>query len=191
MSDEFDIYGDADTGDVAAAQGDGMGDAAAAAAPGSAGDGLPGYPVEGHPDWRSGVFRSGRGLLGMARTSDLVARPGDDARLMQVSDPVLDWEQNSWRWNDPEALAYDLDRKQRQLAEANALAGAATAVRVGQGQLDKYKPSTGIGVGSSPLARAASLGLGAYMKFGEAPRIQGEIDALQARLNQLRSESKT
>lgn len=165
----------------------------------SAGDGLPGYPVEGHPDWRAGLFGPGGGILGMARVSDLAARPssGDqapfagqgDRRLMRVSDPVLDWEQNSWRWNDPQAIAYDLDRKQRQLAEANVLATAGGLVGYGQRRLDKNKPSTGIGVGSSPAAKAAVAGVSAYMHFMEAPRLKQEIDALQTRLNQLRPQT--
>jgi hypothetical protein len=48
----------------------------------SAGDGLPGVPVDGYPGWRAGVPGASN-LLGLVRTSDLVARPGDDppARL--------------------------------------------------------------------------------------------------------------
>jgi hypothetical protein len=178
MSDDDEVYGDTDPNTLPAVD-DGQG--------ASAGDGLPGYPVDGHPDWRAGVPRSGNGVLGMARVSDLVARPGQgDARMTPVSDPVLEWEQNSWRWNDPEAIAYDLDRKQRQLAEAKTVGNAAGIVGLGQRGLAKIKPTTGIGVATSLPATVAATGVGLYMHKVEAPRIEEEIKALQSRLNQLR-----
>lgn len=68
--DEDDIYGDTDPNNI-------PDDDAAADQNASAGDGMPGYPVGGSPGWRAGAFGSGNGLLGMARVSDLVARPGD------------------------------------------------------------------------------------------------------------------
>jgi hypothetical protein len=192
MSDGYadDVYGDTDTNNLPVGQ---------AGQDTNAGDGLPGYPVDGHPAWRAGMLGSGGGLLGMAQVSDPAAQPaGDDQapfaeygdpRLMRASDPVLDWEQNSWRWNDPEAIAYDLDRKKRQLEEANFLATAGGLVGYGQGKLDKYKSSTGIGVGSSPAARAAVGGVTAYMHFMETPRLQNEIEVLQTRLNQIRPQT--
>lgn len=105
MSD--DAYGDTDRDDRAQDQ---VGKDTAA------GDGLPGVPVDGLPGWRAGVFGSNGGMLGMARVSELVARPQGGAAAYgpgglqptRVSDPVLDWEQDSWRWNDPEAIAFDL-----------------------------------------------------------------------------------
>ena len=48
----------------------------------SAGDGLPGYPVDGQPGWRAGAFGSGDGLLGMTRVSNLLARPGNGSAAM-------------------------------------------------------------------------------------------------------------
>jgi hypothetical protein len=50
MSD-WDFYGDADPNNV---RDGGRQDA-------RAGDDLPGYPLDGHSGWRSGVFRFGRG----------------------------------------------------------------------------------------------------------------------------------
>lgn len=208
MSDEFDIYGDADTGDVADAQWDG-GPTAAAAFPNPEGDDLPGFPVDGHPQWRAGIFGSGRGLLGMARVSDLVARPranapatlqfgtdqandGRDPRLQTVSDPVIDQELSSWRGNDP-AFAYDIDRKKRQLAESQALSLGSFGGSVAQqalADMAKVAPSAEALGFASPLAWAG-IGLGGYMGFVEAPRIQGEIDAMQTRLDELRNRPKT
>jgi len=176
MSEEYDdeVYGDTDPRNLP--------DDAGQTTPG--GDGLPGYPVDGHSDWRAGVLGPGRGLLGMARVSDLVARPsgGDQApyasqgnpQLMRVSDPVMDWERNSWRWNDPEAIAYDLDRKQRQLAQAQTMANGVEAF----GAASEFLP---IPKGAG-LATAAA---GAYMGHVEAARIQKEIDALKARQDEL------
>lgn len=193
MSDDDDIYGDTDPNNMPDA---GAGQNA------SAGDGLPGFAVDGHPDWRAGAFGSGQGLLGMARVSDLVARPGDntpatapfgmdqpagqgDPRLQQVSNPVLDQERNSWRWNDPTALAYDLDRKKRQLAQAQTMSGASDAATWGQLALQG-----GLKLGSLP-AGAAIAGVGQYMNYVEAPMLQEEIRAIQSRLNQLAARSGT
>jgi hypothetical protein len=159
----------------------------------SASDGLQGYPLDGQTGWRAGAFRAGAGLLGMARVSDLVARPGDgQAQLMPVSDPVMDWEQNSWRWNDPEAIAYDLDRKKRQLAEAQRINDGADAVSGGQLGLGVYgKVARGAAMAESLGLSAGTYVLGQYMNRAEIPRIQGEIDAMQTRLNQLRGGSRT
>lgn len=55
----------------------------------SAGDGLPGVPLDGHPGLRAGVFGTGKGLLGMARVPDLLARRGDDQPFGGVGDPRL------------------------------------------------------------------------------------------------------
>lgn len=73
MSDDdfsYDPYGDTDANNV---PDDGSGEDA------SAGDGLPGVPVEGHPGWRAGVFSAGRNLLGLVPTSRLVADSADGA----------------------------------------------------------------------------------------------------------------
>jgi hypothetical protein len=177
MSDDDDLYGDTDANNVP------DGDAGQDAAPGN----LPGYPVGGHPDWRAGVSGPGRGLLGMARASDLVAQRSredqasfagqSDPRLMRVSDPVMDWERNSWRWNDPTAIAYDLDRKQRQRAQAQTMANGVEAF----GAASEFLP---IPKGAG-LATAA---VGAYMGHVEAERIQKEIEALKARQDQLTAD---
>jgi hypothetical protein len=70
MSDDYagEFYGDTDTNnlpDGAAAQG------------ASAGDGLPGYPVDGQSSWRAGAFGSGAGLLGLIKVSDPAGGQGD------------------------------------------------------------------------------------------------------------------
>jgi hypothetical protein len=182
MNDDDDIYGGTDSHN---ASDGGAGEDT------SAKDGLPGYPVDGHPDWRAGVPGAGNGVLGMARVSELAPRStGDnqatlagqgDPRLMRVSDPVLDWEQNSWRWNDPDAIAYDLDRKRRQLAEAQTLSGASNAADWGQiGAAALWR------LGSVPFA-AANAAVGQYASNIAAPRLQNEINALQSRLDQLRA----
>ena len=189
LSDE--VHGDTDPSNLSD---DDSGDQGApATGQTSAGDGLPGYPAGGDPGWRAGVFGSGDGLLGMAKVSDLVARPGDEAAVLQpVSDPVMDQERNSWRWNDPEALAYDLDRKQRELAEAKGVASFLGGVGDGQtaaSLLGKwFKP---IGALANPEAGAAGLALGTYMGSVEAPRIQSEINAMQNQLRQLGNGAKT
>jgi hypothetical protein len=187
MSDDYDdeVYGDTDSRNLP----DG-----AAGQTTSAGDGLAGYPMDGHPDWRAGVFGSGNGLLGMARASDLVARTSSedhlpfagqgDPRLMRVSDPVTDWERNSWRWNDATAIAYDLDRKKRQLAQAQTLSGASNAADWGQ-----IGAAALMDLGSAPFA-AANAAVGQYMSNLEAPRLQNEINALQSRLDQLNANPR-
>lgn len=203
MSDYHD-YGDTDPNNIPDGE---QNVAASVSGPGPTppSDGLPGSQVDGHPAWRVGVFASRRNVLGLVPASNLAARDDialetslsgasramsgglGDPRLMRVSDPVLDQEQNSWRWNDPDALTYDLDRKQRQLAEARNLATAAGLVGKGQSALAGARAATGVGILSTLPATAASAGVGFYMKNVEAPRIQGEIDVLQGRLNQLRA----
>lgn len=118
---------------------------------------------------------------------------GGDPRLQTVSDPVLEQEQNSWRWNDPEALAYDIDRKKRQLGDAQGMAGALGAAGSGQtvaGLLGKWGLKT-VGELANPEAGVAGLALGTYMGAVEAPRIQSEIDAMQARLDQLMNRTNS
>lgn len=205
MSDDYDYYGDTDPNNMPGDDDGGGQDAAPSPAPQpaptSALDGLPGVPVDGHPGLRAGVFGSGNGLLGIARVSDLVARPGDGApatlqlaadRAPTISDPVLDWEQNSWRWNDPDALAYDLDRKQRQLEDAKRIidgTDVATGGQLGLGVAGKIMH--GVDIADSLGLAGGTYLLGQYMSRSEIPRIQGEVDAIQARLNELRRGSKT
>jgi hypothetical protein len=78
MSDDYDdeVYGDTDTNSL-------PDDDTGQGAP--AGDGLPGYPINGRPDWRAGVSGSGNGLLGMARVDQTPVRAGDPTVLL-VSD---------------------------------------------------------------------------------------------------------
>lgn len=65
MSDDYDygydVYGDTDPNNVP--NGGGGQDT-------TAGDGLPGFPVDGYPEWRAGVFGAGNGLLGMMPVAD-------------------------------------------------------------------------------------------------------------------------
>lgn len=79
---DWDSYGDTDPNNVA----DGGADQDT-----SAGDGLPGYPVDGYPARRAGVFGSGDGLLGMTQE----ASAGVAQATPQVSAPqtsAIDWD---------------------------------------------------------------------------------------------------
>jgi hypothetical protein len=78
MSDDdygYDVYGDTDPNNVP----DGGFDQDT-----SAGDGLPGYPVDGQPGWRAGAFGSGRGLLGLIKVSN---PSGGDAAMPRAYMP--------------------------------------------------------------------------------------------------------
>ncbi len=141
---------------------------------------LPGYPVAGHPEWRAGVPGAGN-LLGMVKFAS------SDPLTTKIADGIQpgrsgasDYETQSWRWNDPDALAYDLDRKQRQLNQAKGIANSAEAAG-GVGTI--FPPSRAVGAGVA--------GVGAYFGHVEGPRLEAEIQALKDRLDQLRSRSPT
>jgi hypothetical protein len=78
MADE-DLYGDTDPNNV---PDDGAEQDA------SAGDGLPGYPVDAYPGWRAGAFGSGDGLLGMTQVTDSSGAPS--AAAPQAG--AVDWD---------------------------------------------------------------------------------------------------
>lgn len=152
---------------------------------GAGGDGMPGVAAEGAPGWRAGAFAHGGGLLGVVKLGGPPAADGGDPGLVLVSDrtggdpskSLPDYETGSWRWNDPEAIAYDLDRKQGQLAQVQGMANAAEGVS-----------------DASVLPAWASRGVGAfssYMSHFEASHLQDQIKALQARQSQLRGQGGT
>jgi hypothetical protein len=161
------------------------------------GDGQPGVPVAGYPGLRAGV-PGGSGALQLYRSGDDGA---SGAHLILTADhapndgasALPDYITKSQRWNDPDALAYELDRRQRQLGDAQALslgsAGAGVAQQ-GIADLAKVAPGAEALTFASPLAWAG-IGTGAYMGFVEAPRLQNQVDALRTRLNQLRGGSRT
>jgi hypothetical protein len=92
MNDDGDeVYGETDPNNTADGE-------AGQDAP--AGDGLAGVPVDELPGWRAGAFGSGRGLLGLARAWDLVARPEDGSSAM----PPFGADQTPIRAGDPRLL---------------------------------------------------------------------------------------
>lgn len=175
------------------------------------------YPILGHSGWRAGVAGADN-LLGIVNLSASSAGrnpsaapatpPADDAdapyagpsdpRLTPVSgkgpiDPsgALTYETDSWRWNDPEAVDYDLYRKQQELAEAQVEANAAEAIGWGQTGAAALKPLTGVGVLGSLPAAVTAQGAGTYLNHVEIPMLQREVQALQARKAQLQGRSKS
>lgn len=82
LSDE--VYGDTDPNNLPDDGGDDDPGAVQAASPfpvesgpTSAGDGQPGFPVDGYPGVRAGVFGSGNGLLGLIKVSNPASAGGD------------------------------------------------------------------------------------------------------------------
>ncbi len=208
-------YGDTDPNNIPDDQ------SAPSSAPPSAGDGLPGYPLIGAPGWRAGV-PGAPNVLGMVQVSpgdqDASAAPfagPGDPRLIQTADGgpmnpagALDYERNSWRWNDVDALTYDLQRKQEELAQAQALMGAAGAANratvnatskiagaagkpdSSAAAFDPWNAARSLFSLDTPVG-AATAATGAYMQGAEVPMLTQEIQALQDRLAQLRAASST
>ena len=182
MSNEFDIYGDADTGDAAEDGGpDAGGDASAASPP--TGDGSPGAPVPGYPGLRAGVFGPGGGVLGLYRAADGQDAGSTGASLTPAAyfgkgpEVLPDYQTKSWRWNDPEAMAYDADRKQGQVGQVQGMVHALEALG-GSGLL-------------GPWASRAAAATTALMGYGEAAHLQDQHDALQARQKQLKAQGRS
>src|SRR5690242_17876924 len=86
MSDDSDEY-DSDIAPNNTPGGGGQGATAPATEPTSAGEGLPGFPVEELPGVRAGVFGTGKGLLGMVTVAE--ALPNAAAALRRGS---VDWD---------------------------------------------------------------------------------------------------
>ena len=189
MSDEFDIYGDADTGDVADAQGDSAPNVDEETNPNASqtdavGDGAPGVPVDGYPGLRAGV-PGGDGALGLYRDP---GQPHGDQGAVPV------FQTASWRDTDPEATNYDLYQKKRQLRDAQTIGDILTFGGGGQtGAAAAAKQATArglsglaesIGALAEPYTGHHGFGLGLYMDKVEKPRLQNEVQDLQARQKQ-------
>jgi hypothetical protein len=115
-----------------------------------------------------------------------------DKRPVQPSGALPSYETDSWRWNDPDAVAYDLDRAQRSLGESQGLANALEVF----GGLQNLAGVGTKGLKAIGLLTDAPLGLagfayGAYLGHVETPRLQGQVQALQRRLDQLKGQSGT
>jgi hypothetical protein len=176
-----------------------------------------GYPIAGHPAWRAGVPGADN-VLGVVQVPPVTGGQGaapvagapwdagmanftgpNDPRLMQVADQgqadpsgALDYERNSWRWNDPDALNYDMQRKQEELAEAQGLANGADAVAGGQlANGVASKVGRGVAAANSLGLTIGGFVLGESMNRGEIPMLQNEIQAIQGRLAQLRGTSSS
>jgi hypothetical protein len=127
-------------------------------------DGLPGLGIPGYPDLRAGAFGYGDGALGLYRVADRRS-PGDPSVLP-------DYMTKSWRWNDPEAVNYDLDRKRGQREQVEGMAK-------GAGVIADYVPMPA-------WASKAVRGGAALVGDAESRHIQDQIDALQFRQTQLK-----
>jgi hypothetical protein len=188
VSDEFDIYGDADTGDVAAAQEhggpDGGDDVSASRPPTNAGaSGSPGVAVPGYPGLRAGGFGQGGGALGLYRVGEDQGAGASGAGLTPVAyfgkgpEVLPDYQTKSWRWNDPTAVDWDTERKRLQLGQVHAMTDAIEAL----GIVGVLPPWTGRAVGVA----------GALLGHGEAAHLQDQLDALEARRKQLKEQSSS
>ena len=84
MTDSFsyDPYGDTDANNVPDG-GEGQDT--------TAGDGLPGYPLRGSPDWRAGVPGVTSNLLGLSRTADLGVQATGGETTATPSAGHIDW----------------------------------------------------------------------------------------------------
>jgi hypothetical protein len=127
-------------------------------------DALPGVAIPGYPDLRAGAFRQGGGLLGLYRVAD--RPPAGDPSVLP------DYVTKSWRWDDPQAVHYDLDRKRGQREQVDGMAKAA-------GVVADYLPMP---AWASKAIRGAATVVGS----AESRHIQDQIDALQARESQLK-----
>jgi RHS repeat-associated protein len=96
------------------------------------------------------------------------------------------YETSSWRWNSQDALQFDLSQAQLALSEDNMVSNASLA------------GSSAVGVASLRVAAFGSspgilLGLGVGLLGGtaawDANMRQGQIDALNARLAQIRAQA--
>jgi len=98
-------------------------------------------------------------------------------------------EAGSWRWNSPDALNFDLERAKAILAEDSPLgyagggigaaSAAAAAGKGGLAELAGSRPNTLIGL---------TVGLFGLANQQDAEMRQNQIDALNARLAQLRAQ---
>ena len=167
-ADDFDPAADADAEvDVASS--------------GAADDGLPGVTVAGYPGLRAGAFGQGGGALGLYRVDHDQDSDAAGGHLIPAAyfgkgpDVLPDYQTKSWRWNDPEAMAYDADRKRMQLGQVQGMTHALEGV----GLLNKLPnwPARIVG--------GASLLLG----YGESTHLQDQLDALEARHKQLKGRS--
>jgi len=189
-------------------------DSAQGGASTGAGDDLPGFPVRGAWGWRAGASDQNGGVLGMVRvppdgqaTSAASFAGPNDPRLIKTAggapmnpSGALDYERNSWRWNDPDALNYDLQRKEEQLAQARTMAALGGMANRASGVVTKRagvaSPGGILGdvfnfLKSDNPVGAAGAATSAYMTGVESPMLQNEIQAIQARLTQLQGQSST
>jgi len=109
-----------------------------------------------------------------------------DKAVADTKNNLYDWQTQTWRWNDPDALNVDLISAKLDLEEDTYIA--------------HLEGLGGVGLGASALqwkalaARSIQitgvlLGIFGELTALDASRRQGEIDALGARLNQLNAEA--
>ena len=160
----------------------------------AADDGLPGLAIDGYPGLRAGAFADGKGVLGLYRAPTGPIGGGQTPAIgngffIQAADhgssgapsALPDYITKSWRWNDPEALKYDLDRKQGQRSQAQIMSGIGDVADT-LGDVADWV--------AEPRVQAAAKGLHAFgniMKKVDPDQIQKQINELQTRQDQLNS----
>jgi hypothetical protein len=114
-----------------------------------------------------------------------MAGPGNtqaDARLIRASyfgkgrDVLPGYQTKSWRWNDPQALAYDADRKRMQIGQVQGMADAIEGVGIA-------------GVLPPWVGRAVGI-TGALLGHAESAHLEDEHNALEDRRKQLKGQSR-
>ncbi len=104
---------------------------------------------------------------------------------------VNDYERYSWRWNDPSALAFDLDRARESRREADAIGSAAallSGLNTVTGALQESSRGRPLpGILARALPRPVTLGAVAANQAATWEKVNRdkEIAQLQARLREL------
>lgn len=178
-----------DDGTDAAPQDDRSETAPAAADATGPGDGLPGFPVDGYPEWRAGVF-SAPNLLGLVRVSDLVTAPAGGASSGRGG---IDWDFIHKREgaDSPDvSMSVPTDRQRQVLGHSGPTIGY--GFDVGQHSVDDLRRlglSQPIIDALTPYTQMQGSAAQAYVQAHPLTLARPDVDAIdQAVQNKMSSE---
>jgi RHS repeat-associated protein len=113
-----------------------------------------------------------------------------DKAVADTKNNLYDYQTQTWRWNDPGALKYDLNMAELSLEEDSYLSHLSYAVGAGL-EVGAFQSSSLASWLASKVGGIAALALGGVGELSsiDEDQRQKEINALNARLNQINAET--
>lgn len=105
--------------------------------------------------------------------------PSNEDQAQSDREALGDYETDSWRWNDPEAIRYDVEMARRKLREAQIIAGLFGASAGGRAAANLARARGGAAVAGALGGRVVGALLGP--EVGAAVYVGGAASAYEVR----------